>query len=163
MDCVILCVSILASSTHQIDDVSVKVYGGTAQIFLHERGLRQPIPATRLSDGTLHYLCLLAILCHPEPPPVVCLEEPEIGLHPDVMPTLAELLLQASERTQLIVTTHSADLVSELSHVPEAVVVCERDDEGSCMQRLDAAELKEWLDRYTLGDLWRMGEIGGNA
>jgi predicted ATPase len=120
-----------------IEDITVKVYGGTAQVFLHERGMTQPIPATRLSDGTLRFLCLLAILCHPEPPPVVCLEEPELGLHPDVMPTLAELLLQAAERTQLFVTTHSADLVSELTSVPEAVVVCERGPEGSRLQRLE--------------------------
>lgn len=146
-----------------IEDITVKVYGGTAQVFLHEKGFGQPIPATRLSDGTLRFLCLLAILCHPEPPPVVCLEEPELGMHPDVMPILAELLLQAAERTQLFVTTHSADLVSELTHVPEAVVVCERGSEGTHLQRLEAAKLEEWLDRYTLGDLWRMGEIGGTA
>ncbi|MEI7833936.1 MAG: AAA family ATPase, partial [bacterium] len=144
-----------------IEDIGVSVVGGTAQIFLHERGSSKPIPATRLSDGTLRFLCLLAILCHPEPPPVVCLEEPELGMHPDVMPILAELLIQASERTQLFVTTHSADLVAELSHIPEAVVVCERDAAGTRMQRLEADKLAEWLERYTLGDLWRMGEIGG--
>jgi len=146
-----------------IEDISVKVYGGTAQVFVHERGLNQPIPATRLSDGTLRFLCLLAILCHPSPPPVVCLEEPELGLHPDIMPMLAELLLQGAERTQLFVTTHSSDLVSELTSVPEAIVVCDRDEDGTRLQRLEAAKLEEWLDKYTLGDLWRMGEIGGTA
>jgi len=57
------------------------------------------IPATRLSDGTLRYLCLLAILCDPEPPPLICIEEPELGLHPDILPKLADLLVSASERT----------------------------------------------------------------
>ena len=146
-----------------IDDISVKVSGGTVQVFLRERGFGQPIPATRLSDGTLRFLCLLAILCHPAPPPVICLEEPELGMHPDIMPTLAELLLQAAERTQLFVTTHSADLVSELTHVPEAVVVCERGPDGSRPRRLEADKLAEWLERYTLGDLWQMGELGGTA
>jgi predicted ATPase len=145
-----------------VEDVTTRIQGGTVQIFLHERGLRQPVPATRLSDGTLRYLCLLAILCHPQPPPLVCLEEPELGLHPDIIPALAELLIDASRRTQLVVTTHSDTLVSALSHLPEAVLVCERDDQGSRLQRLEPAQLKLWLEKYSLGQLWRMGEIGGN-
>ncbi len=145
-----------------VEDITTRIQGGTVQIFLHERGLRQPVPATRLSDGTLRYLCLLAILCHPQPPPLVCLEEPELGLHPDIIPALAELLIDASRRTQLVVTTHSDTLVSALSHFPQAVLVCEHDDQGSRLQRLDPVQLKLWLDKYSLGQLWRMGEIGGN-
>jgi len=143
------------------EDVATLVNGGTVQIFLHEKGMTKPIPATRVSDGTLRYLCLLSILCHPEPPPLICLEEPEVGLHPDIMPKVAELLLEASQRTQLIVTTHSDALVSALSHVPETILVCERDDEGTHLKRLEADKLKDWLKDYSLGDLWRMGEIGG--
>lgn len=120
-----------------VEDISTRIQGGTVQIFLQERGLRQLVPATRLSDGTLRYLCLLAILCHPQPPPLVCLEEPELGLHPDIIPTLAELLIDASQRTQLVVTTHSDTLVSALSHIPEAVLVCERDAQGTQLHRLD--------------------------
>lgn len=145
-----------------VEDVNTKVQGGTIQILFHERGLASPIPASRLSDGTLHYLCLLVILLHPEPPPLICIEEPELGLHPDIIPTIAELLIEASQRTQLIVTTHSDTLVSALSEVPEAVVVCERDDQGTKLRRLDPDNLKEWLERYRLGDLWAKGEIGGN-
>jgi len=88
-----------------IDDFDVQVEGGTVQVFFHEDGIT--VPATRLSDGTLRYLCLLAILCHPNPPPLMCIEEPELGLHPDILPTLADLIRKASERCQLIVTTHS--------------------------------------------------------
>lgn len=145
-----------------VEDVTTKVQGNTVQAFLHERGLKRPIPATRLSDGTLRFLCLLAILCHPEPPPLVVIEEPELGLHPDALGLVAELLLEASQRMQLIVTTHSDALVSELSEVPESVLVCERDDEGSHLRRLDKDRLQEWLEEYMLGDLWRMGKIGGN-
>jgi predicted ATPase len=143
------------------DDISTKIEGGTVQIFLHEKGLMQPIPASRLSDGMLRYLCLLVILCHPTPPPLVCIEEPEIGLHPDVLPTIAELLIEASQRTQLVITTHSDALVSALSDTPEAVLVCERDSEGTSLHRLEREALKEWLEKYSLGELWRMGEIGG--
>jgi len=87
-----------------IDDITTKIHGGTAQIYLHEEGLTQPIPATRLSDGTLRYLCLLSILCHPSPPPLVCIEEPELGLHPDILPIISKMLHEASEHMQLIVT-----------------------------------------------------------
>jgi len=140
--------------------VTSRLQGGTVQIFIHERGLKE-IPGTRLSDGTLRYLCLLAVLCHPSPPPLVCLEEPEIGLHPDILPTVAELLVDASNRTQLIITTHSDVLVSALSSHAESVLVCERDDEGTRLRHLDSTKLKEWLEKYPLGELWRMGEIGG--
>jgi len=123
-----------------IDDFDPLIEGGTVQVFLHEG--RITVPATRLSDGTLRYLCLLALLCHPSPPPLLCIEEPELGLHPDVLPTLAELLKEASQRTQLIVTTHSDVLVDAMSDMPEAVVVAERGDDGSTLTRLNADKLK---------------------
>ena len=141
------------------EELTTKIYGGTVQIFIRETGLIQPIPATRLSDGTLHYLFLMALLLDPTPPPLICIEEPEIGLHPDIMPTIAEMLIEASRRTQIIVTTHSDALVSALN--PESVLVCERDDKGSHLCRLDPVQLKKWLENYSLGELWSMGEIGG--
>jgi predicted ATPase len=146
----------------EAEELDVRIYGGTVQIFIREEGLIQPIPATRLSDGTLRYLFLMALLLDPTPPPLICIEEPEIGLHPDILPTIAELLIEASQRTQLIITTHSDSLVSALSEYPGSVVVCKRDEAGSHLHRLEADKLKNWLENYTLGDLWRMGEIGGN-
>lgn len=142
-----------------IDDYDVQIEGGTVQVFFHEG--RCTIPATRLSDGTLRYLCLLAILCHHNPPPLICIEEPELGLHPDVLPALAELLKEAAERTQLIVTTHSDILVDALTDRPEAVMVAEKSETGTTLKRLDADRLKPWLEKYRLGQLWTRGEIGG--
>ena len=144
-----------------IVDVNCPVTGGTVSLFLEERDGRQ-IPASRLSDGTLRYLCLLAILLHPEPPSLVAIEEPELGLHPDLLPTLSDLLVQASERSQLIVTTHSDVLVDALTEKPERVVVCEKYAGQTAMQRLDKDELTEWLEEYSLGDLWTSGQLGGN-
>jgi predicted ATPase len=141
--------------------ITTKIHGGTLQLYIEEEGGRL-IPATRLSDGTLRYLCLLAILLHPNPPPVIGIEEPELGLHPDILPTIAELLRKASERTQLFVTTHSETLVSALSDTPECILVCESTPDGTTMKRLEAEPLREWLEKYSLGELWRMGEIGGN-
>jgi predicted ATPase len=144
-----------------VEDITTRVQGGTVQIFVHEKGLNQLIPATRLSDGTLRYLFLLSLLCHPTPPPLLCIEEPEIGLHPDILTTVAELLVEASKRTQLIVTTHSDALVSALTDTPESVLVFDHDAIGTHLRRLEAMRLKQWLEKYSLGELWRMGEIGG--
>jgi predicted ATPase len=145
-----------------VGDIITKIEGSTIQIFLRDKKFNRPIPATRLSDGTLRYLCLLTLLCHPSPPPLICIEEPELGLHPDILSTVADLLIAASKRTQIIVTTHSDALVSALSEVPESVVVCEQNNTGSHLRRLEPQQLKKWLEKYTLGDLWRMGHIGGN-
>ena len=150
------------------------VYDGINNLLTHEIGeyvrieieeeSHRVIPASRLSDGTLRFLALLSIVYarSTRRSGLVCIEEPEVGLHPDVIPTVAKLLLQASRHTQVIVTTHSADLVSALGEVPEAVVVCERGVNGTTMNRLDPSRLKKWLEDYTLGHLWSMGEIGGN-
>ena len=145
-----------------VEDVVASVSGGTVQLFFHEKGLRHPVPATRLSDGSLRYLCLLAVLCDPDPFPVVCIEEPELGLHPDAIPEVAKLLVEASSRSQLFVTTHSDILVDALSDTPEAVVVCEKVEGATQLRRLDAEQLKPWLEQYRLGELWTQGRFGGN-
>ena len=145
-----------------VRDIQAVVIGGSVQVSFHEEDLGHPVPATRLSDGTLRYLFLLAALCNPEPPPVICIEEPETGLHPDVLPKLAELLVEASKRSQIIVTTHSDILVDALSDTPEAIVICEKVDGATQLRRLDPDELKIWLEKYRLGELWTSGELGGN-
>ncbi len=137
------------------------VAGGTLQLFLTEKGGIE-IPASRLSDGTLRYLALLLILLNPEPPPMIVIEEPELGLHPDVIPQIAKLLIEASDRTQLVVTTHSRLLVDYLGDDPESVIVCEKHDGESVFERLDGKRMKVWLEDYSLGDLWSKGELGGN-
>lgn len=152
----------LQSADGAITNFSTRVLGGSIQLFLHYEALESPVPATRLSDGTFRYLCLLAILCHPEPPPLVCLEEPELGLHPDLLPGLAKLLVEASHRMQLIVTTHSDILVDGLTETPEAVVICEKFNGSTTMARRGYEDLRAWLGEYGLGQLWRSGELGGN-
>ena len=119
------------------------------------------IPASRLSDGSLRYLFLLAALLDPEPPKFLGIEEPELGLHPDLLPKLADLLVDASSRCQLLVTTHSDLLVDALSEHPESVVVCEKHDGRTSMRRLDRSDLARWLERYGLGQLWTKGKLGG--
>ncbi|MBF0294074.1 MAG: AAA family ATPase [Magnetococcales bacterium] len=142
-----------------------KVEMGSIQLYLEEilsADTRHSalIPASRLSDGTMRFLCLLAVLCHPNPPPLVCIEEPEMGLHPDILPTVAQLLLEASERTQLIVTTHSDIIVDALTETPEAVVVCEKQNGQTRMRRLEQKDLQAWITDYRLGQAWLNGKVG---
>ena len=145
-----------------IRDIHVRpVAGGSLQLYLEEAN-EVEIPASRLSDGTLRYLSLLIILLDAKPPPLIVIEEPEMGLHPDVIPQVARLLKEASERTQLVVTTHSRMLIDALGDDPESVIVCEKHEGESVFERLDAKRLKDWLEKYTLGDLWSKGELGGN-
>jgi predicted ATPase len=146
----------------EIEDVRVAPAGaGAMQLFIEEGGGVE-ISAERLSDGTLRFLFLLAILLQPEPPPMIVIEEPELGLHPDVIPKLAALLIEASERTQIVLTTHSRMLVDALGDDPESVIVCEKHNGESTFERLDGERMKVWLEKYSLGDLWSKGEIGGN-
>ena len=146
----------------RFERMSTPISGGRVQFYLHESGFREPIPATRLSDGTIRFIAILATLLSPSPPPLVCIEEPELGLHPDAVALLADLLVDASERTQLVVTTHSDALVSALTDQPGAIVTCERPGAGTVLRRLDPERLATWLENYQLGDLWRMGELGAN-
>ena len=136
-----------------VRDFELNIEGGTVQIFFTEGEFS--VPATRLSDGSLRYLCLLAILLDPEPPKLVCIEEPELGFHPDLIPKLADLLVDASSRCQLIVTTHSDALIDALSDQPESVVVCEKHDGQTSMRRLDKVRLGRLARKIpTRSELW---------
>lgn len=146
-----------------IEDFQVEVGGGRAELFVVEKGAGERyIPASRLSDGTLRYMALAAILLDPEPPPLVVIEEPELGLHPDVVLGIGRMLVEASHRTQLVVTTHSTGLIDALDDCPSSVVVCEKSDGESLFERLESKYLTEWLKEYTLGNLWSAGDLGGN-
>jgi predicted ATPase len=135
---------------------------GHVQLYVHEDGLRAPIPATRLSDGTIRFIALLAVLVRPETASLICIEEPELGLHLDAVQQLASLLVDASKTTQLVVTTHSDVLVSALTETPESVLVTEQLGNATHVIRLEAEKLRFWLDQYALGEIWRIGQLGGN-
>lgn len=141
---------------------STLVQNGTVQFYLHEQGFGPPIPPTRLSDGTLRLLAMLACLFSPTPPSLLCIDEPELGLHPDAMSLIAELLVERAGEMQVLVTTHSDALVSALSEHAESIVTCERRGGGTVLTRIEADKIAFWLERYRLGEIWRLGEIGAN-
>ena len=141
--------------------ITTPFYDGKAWVEIEESGERR-IPAARLSDGTLRYLFLLTVLLDPKPPPLIGIEEPELGLHPDVIYDLAELLVEAKERTQLVVTTHSRVLIDALTDYPSSVVACEKYEGQTRFKRVNQETMKVWLDEHSLGEVWSMGGIGGN-
>ena len=154
------------------ESLHTRVYGNTIQLAVREKGKDDALPATRLSDGTIRFIALLAILCHPEPPPLICIEEPELAMHPDALHMMKKLLLAAAERTQIIVTTHSTELVNWFSPEPEVVVVCDSDAAtGTRFHRMTREQLTDWqstfkqtgkeLVVYKLREMWMSGFMGG--
>lgn len=152
-------IELVSDLARGFDDLSIIPEGGRLQLYLHEGN--RSVPAHRLSDGTLRYLCLLAILLDEHPAPLIVIEEPELGLHPDLLPTLRELLVSASEKTQLIVTTHSTQLVDAMTEHAESVLVCEKNHGPSVISRLTQGEVDRWRKEGSLGSLWMSGHIGG--
>ena len=141
------------------DDFDVVPEGGPLQLSVSDGA--HSTPARRLSDGTLRFLSLLAILLDPSPPPVIVIEEPELGLHPDTLPVIRDLLIEASARTQLIVTTHSLTLVDSFTEHSEAILVCDKVDGATRIERLDPAQVAVWREHGSLGQLWMSGQLGG--
>ena len=141
--------------------LSTRESGGKVECLFHEFGLEAPLPATVVAEGAVGFITMLAALLAPSPPSVLCLEHPEAGLHPDHLFQLEDLLADACERTQVLLTTHSDDLVSGFTDRPESIAVCERGESGTVLRRLDPEVLADWADDGMLGDLWRFGALGG--
>jgi len=114
--------------------------------------------AFSLSDGSLRFICLCTLLLQPTPPPLILLDEPELGLHPAALCLLGEML--TTVEAQLFVATQSPSLVSYFS--PDDVVVTDMTaGRTSKLERLESANLIDWLERYSLGELWEKNVIGG--
>lgn len=152
-------IELLGELAPGFDDIEVVPEGGQLQLYLAENG--HTFPARRLSDGTLRFLCLLAILLDPTPPPMVVIEEPELGLHPDSLPTIRDLMVEAGETRQLIVTTHSTQFVDAMTDHADSVLVCEKQEGTTHLTRLSQEEIDKWREHGSLGNLWMSGHIGG--
>lgn len=112
-----------------------------------------------LSDGTLRFIFLATLLLQPDLPSTILLDEPELGLHPQAIHLLADLLRSAATRSQVIVATQSVTLVNQFE--PEDVLVVDRIDGASVFRRLGREEIDSWMDDYALGELWEKNVLGG--
>jgi predicted ATPase len=123
-----------------------------------ERGTDTYFNASALSDGTLRFICLATLLLQPELPPLLLLDEPELGLHPAAITLLAALLDSASTRTQVIVATQSVTLVNHFE--PSKVWTVDRQEHESVFTHLSEERMAGWLDDYALGELWEKNVLG---
>jgi predicted ATPase len=143
-------------------DYATRILFGRVGLELVETPFKHPLPAKRLSDGTLRFLALAAILLQPTPPPLICLEEPELGMHPDMIRIVADMIIDASTRTQLIITTHSEHLLTAMQDDFDALFAFDAGLAGSVVRRFCQADYQDWQQEHTLGELWTSGELGGN-
>jgi len=133
---------------------------GQTYIRIREKGLKTTIPAWGMSDGTLRLLGHLATLYSPSPPSLVCFEEPENYVHPQLLELIVELLKNAASETQVLVTTHSPYLVDLLQ--PEDLFIVEKQEGKTQVKQVaDQKEIKEALKALGLGELWYSGSFGG--
>lgn len=154
---------LLHTAYPEFQDIRIPGEGGDGKVLL--RWFEPPyekegISPNLLSDGTLKLLCLIAILKSPDPPPLICIDEPETGLHPDWIKLVAEMMQSAAARTQLIVTTHSPQIVARLE--PEQVIITEKEKGETHLRQLERRELEKWLKEFNLSDLWLAGHFGGH-
>ncbi len=138
------------------------VSAGVISMTWKERAFNGPFFMNQLSEGTLRFLWLVSLLQSPSLPTVTMIDEPEVSLHPELLGLLADLLREASDRTQIIVATHSDRLVRFLE--PHEVAVMDIDESGASAIRWgDNLDLEEWLADYSLDEVWQMGLMGGRA
>jgi len=136
------------------------VGGGMLGLTWSERGFERPFFATDLSDGQLRFLSLTACLLTHDSPGILLIDEPEDSLHPELLALLADLLREASARSQIVVATHSDRLIRFLK--PEEVVAVDLDDDGMAhFTRASDLNLSQWLEDYSLDQLWLKGLLGG--
>lgn len=115
--------------------------------------------SNQLSDGSLRFICLATLLMQPNPPKTILIDEPELGLHPTAINMLAALIHKVNATSQIIISTQSVNLINNFD--PEDIIIVDRKDGASQFQRLQAEELNEWLETYTLGEVWEKNIIGG--
>lgn len=129
------------------------------QLEWQENGYERYQNAHNLSDGTLRFIALTTLMLQPEPPKVIIIDEPELGLHPSAIEKLAGMVRKVSAKSQVILATQSIQLVNNFE--PEDIIVVDRKNKQSIFKRLEVDKLQIWLEEYGLGEIWFKGLIGG--
>jgi predicted ATPase len=123
------------------------------------RSLQREQSAADLSDGTLRFLFLLTVFANPTPPALIAIDEPETGLHPAMLPIVAEYARDAAQRTQVILTTHSPELLDAFGEHSAATTVVEWKKGETNLRVLAGDRLNYWLKKYSMGELYRSKEL----
>ncbi len=133
---------------------------GTFELLLDENKLDSSVHITHVSDGTLRYLCLLSILLNPNRGKLVCIDEPEVGLHPDMLYNISSLINDASDDTTFLVASHSENLLNGFNI--ENVRVFEKDQNNTTIvNKFSEENFEGWYDEFSTGSMWREGDLGG--
>lgn len=127
----------------------------------NQKGSDFPMQPYHLSDGSIRFICLATALLQPFPPSAIVIDEPELGLHPEAIRILGELIRDAAKKTQIIVATQSPLLLDQFSI--EDIVVVNRKEGQSVFERLQRADFDEWLSDYSVGELWSRNIIAGGT
>ncbi|MFN7501694.1 MAG: AAA family ATPase [Dolichospermum sp.] len=135
------------------------VAAGTITMTWKDKNFSKPIYMHQLSEGTLRFIWLITLLQSPGLTAVTLIDEPEVSLHPELLRLLADMMREASQKTQLIVATHSDRLIRFLN--PEEVLVCDAEDGLTTMRWGDSFNLEHWLEEYSLDQVWAMNLMGG--
>ena len=135
--------------------------GGNIELMLEEKQLGSSIHVSSISDGTLRYLCLLAILYNPDRGALVCIDEPEVGLHPDMIANIGRSIIEAASDNLLLVSTHSENLLN--SFEIEDIRIFEKDEQNATqISNYSKSDFEDWYDEFSTGKMWRNGDLGGN-
>ena len=129
------------------------------QLRIRWKSLKREQSAAELSDGTLRFLFLLTVLASPSLASVIAIDEPETGLHPAMLPLIAEFAVEASKRAQIIFTTHSPQFLDAFTGVRPTTTVAKWTNGETTLHTLDADQLDYWLKEYSLGSLFKSGEL----
>ncbi len=129
------------------------------QMRVHWKSLKNPMPASELSDGTLRFMFLMTALCHPEPPPLIVIDEPETGLNGDMFALVAESAAIMAKKSQVVFTTHAPEFLSAMQEFEPTVTYCTMEHGETAFKNVDRETLGEWLKDYSLGDLYLSREL----
>lgn len=127
----------------------------------YQKGSDYPMQPYHFSDGAMRFICLATALLQPNPPSMIIIDEPELGLHPKAIAILAELIEFASRNTQVVIATQSPLLLNYFSI--EDIIVAERHNGSSGFIRLKEEDFSHWLEDFSIGELWTKNVLGGES
>lgn len=141
-------------------DTSFDLLGSLLYLVLREEKLTRAVGAQHISDGSLRYLLLLTIFLNPENSGLLCIDEPEIGLHPDMTNTIADAAKDVASKSQIIIATHSPLLLNSFE-LNDLLIFEKNNKNSSIVSRKNEDDFEEWDDEFLVGQMWLRGELGG--
>jgi predicted ATPase len=151
----------LKSVNDHFAGIDFNMIGGNIELMLEESQYKRSVHVTHVSDGTLRFLCLMAIFFNENRGSFICIDEPELGLHPDMISSIKKAMETSYGKTQYLITTHSDHLL-DLFDLENIRVVEKDDNNASHVKSLDPKKFEGWYENFSPGRMWRMGDFGGN-